>query len=140
MGRYSYHEMPLPAQLVEAIESGRWIRSTKLLKRAIPPERVFSPNLYDWEAIERETDAWLLLVSDDEPERVGRVSSKFSPGIVDPYQVVLIGDVDPDMPIALDYRGTADRPCVLYFHDDNCWVKAADSFEEFWASMNDETR
>jgi hypothetical protein len=63
---------------------------------------------------------------------LGNRSDDFPPGDVDPSLCLVIGDTEPDSPIALDYRTVPPR--VVYLCDvENVsyWVELAPSYEEF---------
>lgn len=54
------------------------------------------------------------------------------PGNIDPKLTLIIGQAEPDSPIALDYRVTPPR--VVYFGDvekRTYWLVLADSFNDF---------
>lgn len=45
-------------------------------------------------------------------------SGEVDPGIVDPKECVLIGDLGPERPIVLDYRTSPTEPRVVVFAGD----------------------
>jgi hypothetical protein len=51
---------------------------------------------------------------------------------IDPARSVLIADLSPDMPIALDFRNSENSPSVLYrtCRRTVVWIRIADSFSE----------
>jgi hypothetical protein len=121
--------LPLPRELVEVIQAGRW--------RPPTDPRVYidtfgelpdCPLFYDLDEMSRQNRSWQ---SSSAEEEFGYPVEGRSVGI-DPARSVLIGDLCPDMPIALDFRDSETNPSVLY---QTCkgiivWVRIAGSVSE----------
>ena len=85
------------------------------------------PSLYNHRGILRENRLW---ASEYAQHYVGTPNPQYSPGNIDPKLTLIIGDAEPDSPIALDYR-TAE-PRVIYFCDIErvtYWVELSPSYE-----------
>ncbi|RAY11555.1 hypothetical protein DPM19_30095 [Actinomadura craniellae] len=107
---HSIGGLELPQELVSAIQSGRWTppedTGTYLSVFGEEPEQ---PEFYDLDGMARQNESWQRLPS----EKVfGEEIAGVSLGI-DPRRSLVIGDLGPDLPIALDYRAGGD-PRVLY--------------------------
>lgn len=96
--------------------SGRWHEKhhIALFKKHFP--RIINPlpDFFSYDTMERENAIW------KDPDRIydcyiGQKSVDFPPGDVEPRYTVIIGESEPDSPIALDYRSTP--PKVIYFYD-----------------------
>lgn len=64
------------------------------------------------------------------------MSEDFQPGNVDPYLTVIIGESEPDSPIALDYRSPLPR--IIYFCDigyKSLWIEAAKDISVFMSEL-----
>lgn len=61
---------------------------------------------------------------------LGMPSDIHPPGTIDPKNAVIIGEAEPDSPIALDYR--TNPPRVVYFGDvdhQGHWLELAPTYE-----------
>lgn len=126
--------MRLPHQLVVALADGKWSAEGKHWKSAFAADEVVMPSLYSLDLMRRENENWrnetdlvFLGVADGDPV----------PGALDPARSILIGDLQPDAMIALDYRNGEDCPSVVYLSVDGRWVEVAKSFDEFWLRLVD---
>jgi hypothetical protein len=126
---------PLPAALVEAIGSGRW-------QLPEDPERLVAvfahqpdhPSFYDLEQMRFENAAWL---EETYEGYFGAPDPQRPPGDLHPDDSVLIGDLGPDLPFALDYR-TAPVPRIVFLTDEDensRWVQVAASIDDLIASL-----
>ncbi len=116
--------LELPCELVSDLESGgreldrdEVSQFKKVLSRVTGP----SPKLYSYETIVRVNQLW---VSESARLYLGQRSDSVIPGDVDPKQTLIIGQAEPDSPIALDYR--TSNPRVIYYGDvDNSsfWIE-----------------
>jgi hypothetical protein len=125
----------LPVKLVVAIEKGIWQppADNNVLADVFgdTPE---SPEFYDLPAIDRQNRSWQAMSAETV---FGDPIADQSLGI-DPRQSVVIGDLGPDMPIALDYRGSRENPRVLYlgFSGVPIWREISRSFGELLDRLN----
>lgn len=114
----------LPIELVDALDSGRWMELSGAAGNAIGERfgtRTLYPDLYDYVKIVRATD---FFISD--------AGAGYWPGGIDrnldmdPEKTVLIGDLvgAGDDFLALDFR--PNTPSVRFLADDG-WVLVADS-------------
>lgn len=108
----------------------------------------------------RRLDAWRSLFADNEivqplpyplgemqgfdsrlgisgPGYLGQTGKGITPGDIDQSRAVLIVDLGPDWPIALDYRESETRPTVVAktSHEHSCWRRVADDIESFMRAI-----
>jgi hypothetical protein len=73
----------------------------------------------------RRNRRWLDQILDEyRPFYLGRPNPDQPPGDVDPDRSLLIGDLGPEMPFALDYRPGLAAPTVIYLGNPG-WVEVA---------------
>lgn len=127
----------VPELLVEAEAQGRWVAPVPsapayqevFRDEAVQP--VFLPSArmranYRWiEAMPEEYRKYYL----------GKPHESRPPGDVDPYRSLLIGDLGPDQPIALDYRRSMREPTVIYLGTVWDWLEIAPDVGTFLARM-----
>jgi hypothetical protein len=118
----------LPPALVAAMRDGRWkVPGPAALERVFGEAHEYAL-FYSPEQMQRENARWPATTH---PAYLGRPDPARPPGTIDPTRSVLIGDVGPDRPIALDYRGSPQEPSVLYLGTSRpSWVRVTRSFGE----------
>lgn len=128
--KISMNSLPLPEALALDLEAGRRPLSSSQKARlgAILQcvERPF-PELYDLGAIEGANRLWC---SEYVQFYLGNVSAAHSPGNIDPALALIIGQAEPDGPIALDYR--VSPPRVVYLGtvgDESLWIELSANYE-----------
>jgi hypothetical protein len=126
--------MRLPPKLIAALGDGTWSAQGKHWNAVFPEGEVLMPSLYSQDLMRRENESWR---GETEPVYVGAADGRFVPGDLDPTRSVLIGDLQPDAMIALDYRSRADAPSVAYLNLDGRWVVVAQTFDDFWRRLVD---
>jgi hypothetical protein len=120
--------MALPESLVGAIRANRWKPPDDEVLRSLFGDDPVQARFYDLEYLPFENAPW---PSETEPFYLGEIDAAVEPGDIDPRRSVLIGDLGPDMPIALDYRPSTDQPIVVYLSTkDARWHRIANSVEE----------
>jgi hypothetical protein len=82
------------------------------------------PELFD---LERVLEANRFWGSPYVEHYLGIESSTYPPGNIDPQRTILIGQAEPDSPIALDFR--CQPPRVVYFGDAGYWVELFPDYE-----------
>ena len=82
------------------------------------------PDLFDIEGIREANSLW---VSAHVEHYLGDKSDIYRPGNVDPKKTLIIGQAEPDSPIALDYRIAPPR--VVYFGDAGYWLELCPTYE-----------
>jgi hypothetical protein len=85
------------------------------------------PKLYSLAYIIKTNQLW---ESEDAKPYLRTPSTAHPPGDIDPRRAVIIGEAEPDSPIALDYRTTPPR--VIYLGDiehETHWLELASRFE-----------
>jgi hypothetical protein len=123
------NSLPLPAALVEALGAGTWLKTAKHWTAVFPAGELSRPQLYSERLLHLANEAWRI---ETDPVFVGVADGTADPGALDPARSMLIGEVQGDAPIALDYRAALQSPTVAFL-DGRCrWIKVADSFDDFW--------
>lgn len=125
------NDMELPLRLVEALSDERWcgrpnaLRFSESMGITAP-----LPLLYDLDGIRGANRHWRTETRD---VYVGTPGSDPMPGDIDPSRSLLIGELEPDVMIALDYR--TEPPSVVVCLPDapllSPWSRVAASIEEF---------
>jgi hypothetical protein len=119
----------LPAALVEAIHSGRWVvPSDDRLRTVFPLEPTSHAAFFGLDSMERENKGWL---DENEEFYLGQKDDSVHPGDIDPAQSVVIADLGPDRLIALDYRPSQEKPTVVYLtgNEQSRWIEVAPDIE-----------
>lgn len=117
----------VPELLLSAIREDRWVApSDPTLLASIFGEVSQQPTFYRVNGMVRENEAWHAKMDPETREwYVGSKSLDNPPGDIDPIRSILIGDLGPDQPFALDYRSSDENPSVVYLRSDNGWVEIA---------------
>lgn len=109
------NEFQLPEELASDLRSGgrkltddEVVRLKELLNHLESP----LPKFFNREEIESANQLWK---SDSAQYYLGQPTERLVPGAIDPDQTLIIGQAEPDSPIALDYRTSVPR--VVYFGD-----------------------
>jgi hypothetical protein len=123
------NNLPLPAPLTEAIESGIWQtpKSRESWRSIFSDKEIVQPLLYPLGQMQGVA-SWLTEAG---ATYLGKAGEGFMPGDIDPTRTVLIGDLGPDRLIALDYRESDTQPSVvaLTSEEHSYWVRVADDVE-----------
>lgn len=126
---HSIAGLPLPRELVEVIQAGKWRPpidpQVYIDTFGEPPDHAL---FYDLNEMSGQNRSWQ---SSSVEEVFGYPVEGRSVGI-DPARSVLIGDLGPDMPIALDFRNSENSPNVLYrtYRGTIVWIRIAESVSE----------
>ena len=93
----------IPSALLDAISNGKWaeLSRSQRLASVFSKCNIVRPSFYDIDAINFENANW---TDETDPVYVGSDDAAGQPGKIDPRQSVLIADLGPDRPIALDSR------------------------------------
>ncbi|WP_152991412.1 SMI1/KNR4 family protein [Frankia sp. R43] len=91
------------------------------------------PKFYDLNGIRATSVAWQSGYPGVEFQEfyLGVENSEKPPGNLTPHQSLIIGDLGPDMPFALDYRASCSRPAVVELTTYDNWRYVADDIDEF---------
>jgi len=123
---YAVAGLPLPRELVAVIQAGKWSPPTDPQVYIdtfgeLPDHAMF----YNLDEMVRQNRSWQNTSAE---EVFGNPIKDRSVGI-EPARSVLIGDLGPDMPIALDFRSSEDNPSILYqtYRDAVVWLRIADN-------------
>lgn len=107
--------LELPSDVAADIDAGgRQLSNDELSRLKEMLGRVESPlpRFFSHEEIERENQLW---TSDAAQYYLGQESDSIVPGDADPEKTLIIGQAEPDSPIALDFRTSGPR--VIYLGD-----------------------
>lgn len=116
----------LPDALVTFARKGRWSPPEAAVLERVFGDRPDHPQFYSLDYMPRENAGWLR---QSDPVYFGKPSTTKPPGDIDNTRSVLIGDLGPDLPIALDYR--TDPPRVLYLgKNTSLWIEVAKDFDQ----------
>ena len=124
--------MNLPGKLVTALVEGPPTFAGARWHDVFPVNEVVSPKLYSLSLVRKVNEKWW---SETHPAFVGVADGRAFPGALIPSRSVLIGELQGDAMIALDYRSGDDSPSVTYLNSDGRWVAVAQSFDEFWSQL-----
>jgi hypothetical protein len=108
--RLVVNNMALPVAISERAMNGSVYLDPELAKRAFPLGEVIQPMFYSADHMQRENQSW---PDEEYSGYLGTKDGHYSPGDIDPRQSVLIGDLGPDLPIALDFRRSQERPSLV---------------------------
>ena len=118
---FSIGGLPLPLELIEVMEAGRWVVPDEQVLREVFDDDPDDPRFYDLPSMLRQNELFRALPPEVHLDLVGPDSD------VDPARCVLIGDLGADMSIALEYRSDHGDPRVIYQGLDD-WREVAPSF------------
>jgi hypothetical protein len=130
--------LPLPSALVAAMVNGTW-RATRSLKpwyQLFPRSDVVRPKLYNADHMQDVNADWLR---ESREIYLGQADGRCQPGRLDPMRSLLIGELEPDALIALDYQNAMDSPSVVYLtcdDDSNRWVRVAPNVESLMQALS----
>jgi hypothetical protein len=123
--------LPVPSGLLQVVQQDRWVapeRSSSIYREVFGDDPVVPRFL----PLSRMTAnrRWL----DNMPEDyrgfyLGQPGRRRPPGDVDPDRSMLIGDLGPDQPFALDYRPSLATPSVIYLCTTADWIEVAPNIE-----------
>jgi hypothetical protein len=126
---HSIAGLPIPPGLIAVIQAGKWNPPTApQVYIDVFGELPDHPMFYGLDQMACENRSWRRSSVEEE---FGNPVGGRSVGI-DPTRSVLIGDLAPDMPFALDYRDSEESPNVLYrtYRGIIVWVRIADDVDE----------
>lgn len=123
--------LALPVALLAAMRQGRWTPPDSAVLAEVFGEQPEEPCFYTLDQMEFENRHWLKRTG---PVFLGTSDPAQPPGDLEPRSSLIIGDLGPDMPFALDYR-PAVGPTVVYRKADGKWVKVAPSIDWLLARL-----
>ena len=124
--------MKLPTMLAQAIADGTWLTPDKHWKNVFPTDVVVYPELYNFNFMCKVNDTWL---KESRPEFLGVADDRAIPGELIPNRSLLIGELQGDDLIALDYQNSTDNPSVVYLNPEGRWEIVANDFDQFWCKL-----
>lgn len=96
--------------------------------------------LHGKEAIIRETAAIKKLCLEDKSVAnsywLGTKKEGLIPGDIDPEKLIVIANLDMDVPICMDFRSQSINPPIIWLGNGG-WVKICNSHEEFIRTLNE---
>ncbi len=123
--------LPLPEALLAAMREGRWAPPDSAVLAKVFGEQPEEPSFYTLDQMEFENRHWLARTG---PMFLGTPDAAQPPGDLEPRSSLIVGDLGPDMPFALDYR-PAVGPTVVYRKADGKWVMVAPSIDQLLARL-----
>jgi hypothetical protein len=128
--------LPLPNALRADLDSGRPLsaeQKARLGAQLKAVEKPF-PDLYDLVGIQGANQLW---TSEHVGLYLGQASAVHSPGNIDPQLAVIIGQAEPDGPIALDYRVSPPRVVYLGTVDNQSyWIELSPNYDALIAALS----
>ncbi len=134
--------LELPLTLQTSLRNGSWIKRgigysgrwnnekyIGLFKAHFPRIEKPLPEFFDYDCMVRENRLWTG-PCEITAYYTGKPSNKHTPGNVNPNYTVIIGESEPDRPIALDYRTI--NPKVIYFCEIDyisIWIEAFENID-----------
>ena len=128
--------LPLPNALLDDLQAGRRPLPPGAKRRLIALLKAVEspiPDLYALDAINGANRLW---TSEHVALYLGKESEDHPPGSIDPRLACIIGQAEPDSPIALDDR--ISPPRVLYLGTvgvESFWIELAPSYEHLVAAI-----
>lgn len=129
--------LPLPASLLADLESHRLPLRPELNRRLasmLDHVETLHPRLFNKQEMDAANCLWTSIHVES---YLGKKNLDNPPGDIDPDQVCIIGEAEPDSPIALDFRTSPPR--VVYLGDIDkklCWIELADSYESLRSALS----
>ncbi|WP_405554807.1 hypothetical protein OHV08_12640 [Streptomyces canus] len=85
------------------------------------------PRFYSIPGIAEGTKWWREELDEETLEcYFGTSGERSSPGYISRTKAVMIGDLGPDLPFALDYRNSLTDPGVVFLGEEGAWRKVAE--------------
>jgi hypothetical protein len=122
----------LPSLMMASIDDGTWDVKGKDWHAVFPAAEVQYPMFYSLDLMRRANATWL---HETRSMFLGIENGIATPGILEPALSVLIGEIDSDSMIALDYRNVDQGPSVAFLNMDGQWVVVAENFNDFWRRL-----
>jgi hypothetical protein len=120
--------LTIPAALIDAFTGSRWavLAGSPKLEELVG-QRTIRPVFFTFEIMTKINKSWHR---DNYDAYKGQPSATRPPGDIDPLRSLLIGEIGPDQPIAIDYRQVGE-PCVVFATDDTVspWIIIAESID-----------
>ncbi|WP_044211943.1 SMI1/KNR4 family protein [Flammeovirga sp. OC4] len=89
--------------------------------------------------IDETTGVKKLCYEDENQEEsywIGQQKEGLEPGILDYEKMLVIGNLDYDVPLCLDFRSSLKQPSVIWLSDKGGWEKIAESYKEFIQTLS----
>ena len=126
---------PLPGALIAAVTEGRWAapKDVRTLHSVFgePPSHA---EFYDFAGMENETSNLLHMDQEYRASYIGVNDGETYPGTISLELCVIIGDIGPEEPFALDYRKNYGDPEVILLTG-SCWKLVAPNISELIHSL-----
>jgi hypothetical protein len=128
------NSLPLPLKIQLLIDRNEWTfpSDTASAQDLFTEKPTAQATLYSLSSMRSETEAWITAPPEELQYYGGAGASVGTFHQVDPRLTVLIGDLGYDMPIALDYSTSINRPRVVYLPSRAPgWIEIAPDVESF---------
>jgi len=127
----------LPDQLIKLINDKKWKTPTIENFRKVIHEPELNPSIYtDLDLIKFETEGFVKNIKSvqDLSFFLGEILNEFVVRSIDIDKIIIIGHVDTDEPIILDFYNSP--PSIAYFSGSNDqWVRLYDSLDDFYNDL-----
>ncbi len=134
----SINGLRLPPVLLRIMTEQRWRSAPESLVRRVFRENPVRLVLHDLAEMRRANAQWL---EETNPAFFGHADEKLPPGDIDRTRSVIIGGLGPDLPFALDYRASMERPSVLYLHSGgDRWIRIARDVDDLLSRLRLDAR
>lgn len=104
----------LPPLLASLVKQGRWKAPSREVLAAVFGEQPSSSEFYEFHGMADETSHLLEMDQEYQVWYLGKSDESVYPGNLVLAECVLIGDLGPERPIALDYRKDPRNPEVVF--------------------------
>ncbi|MFF4903217.1 hypothetical protein [Streptomyces sp. NPDC001068] len=121
--------MPIPACLVTSIQDRSWMD----LANSPSLEGVFvqaplRPRFYSISGIAAATKWWRDELDEETLQCYLGTSGEYAaPGHMSRMKTLIIGDLGPDLPFALDYRDSLKGPSVAFLGEGDAWREVSEN-------------
>lgn len=121
--------MPLPACLVESLKDRSWIELAKSSKiDAVFGQPPVRPIFHSMSGMTGMTKWWREELDEETLQcYFGTSEECATPGYMSRMKTVIIGNLGPDLPFVLDYRGSLVEPSVAFLGEGEFWQKITEN-------------
>ncbi|MFD3314286.1 hypothetical protein [Streptomyces sp. NPDC058694] len=125
----SVFDLPLPACLVKSIKDQSWMNLANSPKiEEIFGQAAVRPAFYSIAGMIGMTKWWRVEIDEETLQYYFGTSEECAaPDHMTRMKTVIIGTLGPDLPIALDYRGSPVDPIVTFLGEDGAWQKISEN-------------
>ncbi|ROQ68463.1 hypothetical protein EDD93_2930 [Streptomyces sp. 840.1] len=125
----SVFSLPLPACLVESIKNGSWADLANSPRiEAVFGQAPVRPRFHSISQMTGMTTWWREELDEETLQcYLGTSEARPMPGTMSRLNTVIIGNLGPDLPFVLDYRGSFTNPSVHFLGEGDSWKRISDN-------------